>query len=274
MRASRAQSRNQLPFSLDLVVSTLARSPIFSRLSTEQLRSVVSDSRSVTLNRQAQIFEEGTRSLGMWVVAWGKVRLQRYGVEGRQHILGFRGAGAILEMSSGIDGRAHMSSATTVEPTHLLLIPRSELQEICRLIPNAMQIALDQLCLEVRQRDIALTVAVMKDGKARIACLLLRMAREFGVGDKGALSIGTRLTRSDIAGCSGIALETASRIMARLERLDILRTQAQVVHINDLSRLADVAGCDDCPLDCSVFNSGIFTRPSDTEDFATEPLAL
>lgn len=234
-------------------VAVLERCPLVRGLSRDEVEEIASRSSMYYFAAHRPVFEEGDPSHGAWIIVSGRVRLHHLMADGRQHAVGFRAPSAVLELSSAMDGRAYMSTATALEPTDLVLVPRTLLSELAREYPVTVRNAIDQLCLEVRQRDITTAVASLKDARGRIGCTLLWLARQFGVVDGKTIRIDYRLTRQDIADRSGVTIETAIRVMSDLQQRGVIRTHAQVIEIVDIDKVRDPARCEECQFDCSVF---------------------
>lgn len=200
-----------------------------------------------------QIFSEGQPSTGLWVLAEGRVRLFHADIRGRQQVVSFRGPTSSLELAAALDGRKHGASAAALEDCTLIYVPRSTLVSLSRAYPITIRNVIDQLCLELRQQDIATAITSLRDARGRIGCTLLQLAREHGSPIAGGSRIEYRLTRQDIADRSAVTLETAIRVLSSLQRSGALRTRAQVIEIVDLAGLERLTECESCELDCSVF---------------------
>lgn len=226
-----------------------------SGLDREQIRAIGALCSLHPVPAQHVIFEEGERCAGLWILISGRVRLHHAMADGRQHIIGFRAPTVPLELSSALDGRPYLSTATAIDDVTLVLVPRRALSSFAARYPITIRNAIDLLCLEVRQREIATVIASVKDARGRIGCTLLQLARQFGVPNGSSTKIAYRLTRQDIADRSGVTIETAIRVLSDLQHQGIIRTQAQVIEILDLDGLRDPTECGDCQFDCSVFKS-------------------
>ena len=237
-------------------VSTLERWPLVAGLTRNEVEEILSRSSIHHVPAHRKVFEEGERSRGAWIITAGRVRLHHLMADGRQHVVGFRAPAATLELSSAIDGRPYMATATTAEPTEVVLVPRTLLRELAVEYPLTVRNVIDQLCLEVRQRDITTAIASLKDARGRIGCTLLWLARQFGEHEGDTTRIDYRLTRQDIADRSGVTIETAIRVMSELQQRGIIRTRSQIIEILDIEQVRDPARCEECQFDCSVFASG------------------
>jgi CRP-like cAMP-binding protein len=203
---------------------------------------------------QDVIFEEGEASRGLWVLVSGRVRVYHAMADGRRQVVGFEGPVSALELSAALDGRPHMATVVALDECVLLFLSRPRLAEITRRHPAILGHFVDELCREVRRRDITTAIAATKDARGRIGCALLQLARQYGeAGANGSTRIAYRLTRQDIADRSGVTLETAIRVLSELQRQGVVRTQSQVIEILDVRALKGPTGCGDCLFDCSVF---------------------
>lgn len=239
---------------VERVIAALGRFPLLNGLTDAEIRDVASGCEFVQLPAHRNIFEEGERSRGLWVVTAGRVRLHHLLPDGRQQVVGFRAPTTAIDLSSALDGRPYTATATTMDHVELVLAPRALLVELSRRYPITIRNAIDLLCLEVRQRDISTAIAALKDARARIACALLLLARQFGVPVTGALRINSRLTRQDIADKAGVTVETAIRVMSDMQQRGVIRTDAQIIDVLDISQVRETANCADCQFECSVFS--------------------
>jgi CRP/FNR family transcriptional regulator, cyclic AMP receptor protein len=245
--------RDDSPERASRLVDVLRDCPLLFGIGDEDLEDIAAVCTTAAFQPQEQIFAEGESCRGLWLLAEGRVRLYHADAEGRQHVVSFRGPHSPLDLAPALDGRAHSASAVALESCSLVFIPRATLVTLGRDYPITIRNVVDQLCVELRQRDIATAIASLRDARGRICCTLLTLAREYGLRLPGALRIDYRLTRQDVADRSAVTLETAIRVLSDLQRKAIIRTQAQVIDILDLAGLQHSSECQECELDCSVF---------------------
>jgi len=240
--------------------TVLGMCALFAGLSRDDLEAMGRHTQHQQFPAQKDVFTEGERCDGLWVVDSGRLRLYHTSVEGRQQVLGFRSAGAALELGPALDGRPFTVSATSHEGASLVFLPRAALLDISRHPPMARNI-IDQLCIELRQLDIATAVATLKDARRRVYCAILRLAQQFGLRTtSGSIRIDYRLTRRDVADVSGVTLETAIRVLSDLQRRSIVRTRSQVIEILDLEGLEHPSACADCQLSCGIVDKDAGAR--------------
>jgi len=239
------------------LVAVLERCPLLAGLETWEVAEIAALCRFHAFAAQTDLFVEGQRCDGLWVLATGRVRLYHSAADGRQHVVSFRAPSSALELGPALDRRSYTATATALEDCMLVFVPRAVISHLAQNSPVTIRNTIDQLCLELRQRDIATAVATLKDARGRIGCALLQLARQYGVDTPHGLRIGFRLTRQDIADRSGVTIETAIRVLSDLQRQGILRTHAQMIEILDMERLQDPTNCGECQFDCSVFGPSL-----------------
>jgi CRP/FNR family transcriptional regulator, cyclic AMP receptor protein len=235
-------------------LQVLSRCKLFQGLEREGLLAFAGAARTHVFRAGTDLYAEGDVSNGLWVVAKGRVRLHHADSAGQYHVVRFHAAGSILNLASAIDGRPLATAATALNDVVALYIPRDELLDIGRRHWAATRNALNLLCLEIRQRDVAAAVGALKDARSRIICSLLQMAREFGVWTGTGVRIDYQLSRQDIAEQAGIRVETAVRALSDLRTLGMVETEDQIVELLDVAALRDINECSTCELDCAVFN--------------------
>jgi CRP/FNR family cyclic AMP-dependent transcriptional regulator len=235
------------------LVDVLRACSVLVGIANRDLEAIVAACATVTFRAQDRIFAEGQASGGLWVLAEGRVRLYHADAEGRQRVVSFRGPHASLDLASALDGRPHSVNASALDDCTLVIIPRSMLKTLSLKYPTAVRSVVDELCLELRQRDILTVVASLRGAHSRICCTLLQLARQYGRNICDGVRIDYRLARQDVADRSGVTIETAIRTLSELQRRAIIRTQVQLIDILDLPRLERSSECESCELDCTVF---------------------
>lgn len=199
------------------------------------------------------VFDEGAPCAGLWIILQGTARLFHLTADGRERIVAFRGPVSVLEVVPALDGKRHATTAMTLEPAVLALIPVSVIQEV-RRYPGPDQSFYNLLCQEIRQRDIDAAVASTRGAAERVACTLLRLALSFDApAADGSIAIDCPLPRQALADLVGIRVETVSRVLSELARDGVVDASGRGIRIRDPRGLRRAAGCGECQLDCTVF---------------------
>ena len=234
-------------------VAVLGGCNLFTGLPSRELERIAAASSTSIVRGGTDVFREGDPSTGLWVLAHGRTKLYHSSADGRSQIVNFAMGNSLLELGSALDGRAHSMTATALENSVLLLIPRRILLDLNRRYDTVVQRTIDELCSDLRQRDIVSTIAALKDARGTVVCAILQLAWQYGEPMAGGVRIGYQLSRQDLADRAGIRIETVIRILSDLRHENAIITKNHMIEITDLGALQRSVACHECLLDCSVF---------------------
>jgi CRP/FNR family cyclic AMP-dependent transcriptional regulator len=137
--------------------------------------------------------------------------------------LPFLGSGAVVGQLSMIDGRPRSASVVAVRPAALSFLSRAAFKAFAKNHPELYEYLVTLLAARLRETDAVIAAGSFLPNKGRPACTLLELAGDFGqeVGD-GRTVIRQQIGQSDLAAMTGIARESASRIINDWERQKII----------------------------------------------------
>jgi CRP-like cAMP-binding protein len=181
--------------------------------------------------RQRLLFREGEPAAALWVVRRGAVRVYHVSADGRPTTLESLGPGQIFGAISASDER-YPVSAEALEEGFAWCLPRTVLQRLLAEDPRAGVEMLGIVASRLRNAHIQLHSFAHDRAPARLARALLQVLRD----DEASV------TRRDLAETAGTTVETAIRVLRRLEREGILRSEAGHIAVLDRAALNRLAG--------------------------------
>ena len=142
---------------------------------------------------------------------------------GSERILAFLGSGAVVGELSMIDGLPRSASVVAVRPAALSFLSRAAFKAFAKKQPELYEYLVMLLAARLRETDATIAAGSFLPNKGRLACTLLELAGDFGedVG-YGRTVIRQKIGQSDLAAITGIARESASRIINDWERRKII----------------------------------------------------
>src|SRR5690348_14030139 len=93
--------------------------PLFEHLPAPDLELLTAQLRRRCYGPGETIVAQGERRTGLYIVAYGEVKLEMVTAEGQESILGFLGPGDFFGELSLLDGEAQMSDAVARQQTEL-----------------------------------------------------------------------------------------------------------------------------------------------------------
>lgn len=219
----------------------LRTTPIFSRLSPDDRRSVAEVARVGQFQKGETIFEQESPSNAFYAIASGRVKIFKMMPSGRDLILEVFGPGDPLGAVATYMDRPFPASAMALEDTTCVIIPRQDFFRLIESKPSLVRGLL--LGLTTRLVELTNRLAELTGGRIepRFARLFLKLGSEMGRAERGGTFVPLALSRQELADMTGTTVETCIRIMSRWNKEGIVRTEADgfvLVRRDALERLA------------------------------------
>jgi len=222
-------------------MAVLAQIPLFRRVSAEDRERLGALAQLREYARGEHVFHEGDDSTYFIVVVSGRVKVYKQTPAGHDLILEMFGAGGPLGAVAAYEARPYPASASALEPTTCLLIPRQSFFELLERHPTLVRGLLGSLSL--RLVELTTRLAELTGGRieSRFARLFLKLADQLGRSDRGGVFVPLVLSRQELADLTATTIETSIRIMSRWNKDDVLRTQKDGFVILDRQALEELA---------------------------------
>ncbi|MBM3237691.1 Crp/Fnr family transcriptional regulator [Candidatus Poribacteria bacterium] len=163
------------------------------------------------------LYWQGDSAEGLYLIQSGTVKVVKCNQEGDEFVVDFFGAGGFVGCCSLIGNERFPCTASTVEPTVVLRVPRGKFFKLMTDFPQVTIVFLGEVTRRLRQAHNSLQSLALDIAEMRVALTLLDIGKRFGIPQNGYLLLPTRLTRlEDIANMVGCTFETVSRTLTRL----------------------------------------------------------
>ncbi len=195
------------------------------------------------LVRGEHLFHTGERSLALYAIESGSVKLYTVTPSGEEQVFGFCFPGDLFGLDA-LGVPVHSCSAVALEPTTVYALSASELEAHCQRIP-ALQHEIHRL-LGRRIGDLHELMMVLGKKRAdeRLASFLVNLAARFTAPGARQAELHLSMTRYEIGCHLGLALETVSRLLRRFHDEGLIRMRSRYIRLLDLPRLRALAGLD------------------------------
>lgn len=205
--------------------SLMAGAPLFARLAADDRQRLEAVAQVRRYGRGEVIFSEGKPSAWVVAIISGRVKVSKATPGGKDVILELLGAGDPLGAVAAYEGCPFPATATALEDTTCILLPRREFFALMERFPTlarGLLLSLTHRLMEITQRVAELTGSHVEP---RFARLFLKLAREMGRQEPDGTLIPVTLTRQELADMTGTTIETCIRLMSRWNKQDIVRTK-------------------------------------------------
>ena len=204
----------------------------------QQLDDIIQ--RSKPLQKGQHLYREGDEFQSVYAVRSGALKAYRTTDDGREQVTGFYFPGEILGMD-GISKNIHASSARTLETSSVCEIPFASLSKLSTLMPNLQRHFFQLMSREITEDQVLITLLSKNSADERVAALLLSISTRNARRKLSATQFRLSMSRVDIGNYLGLTVETVSRVLSRMQKLNILRVDNKEIEILDLQGMREIA---------------------------------
>ncbi len=171
----------------------------------------------------------------VYFIVDGWVKIRTYNLEGKEVTLNIIGKGELFGEMAALDEVPRSTDVITLTPTVIGSMPSQDFVKLLQTEALAGMRLAQLMARRLRQINRRLRLRE-SDSQSRVADTLLFLAE--GQGKKG--QTGTEipnLPHRELSSLSGLARETVTRVLTRLEKKGLIRRDQDIICIPDLSAL-------------------------------------
>ncbi|QDE39386.1 cyclic nucleotide-binding domain-containing protein [Luteibacter pinisoli] len=183
-----------------------------------------------TYQRGDTVFRQGQPFNALYVVRSGAVRVALGDAHGGQQVLGFRLPGEILGIDALLDD-SHRTDATALERTTICEVPFDRLEELFHQVPELQPKMMRELGREVASAQEHVLAMGRQQALERVAMFLRSLLERYDRLSRPTDCLRLPMGRSDIACYLGLAVETVSRALGRMEENGVLSASGRHLRI-------------------------------------------
>ncbi|MDH4317475.1 MAG: Crp/Fnr family transcriptional regulator [Desulfobulbaceae bacterium] len=220
---------------MDKKTEIIASSLLFNGLPEDQLKAVSAIAIEKRFGRNEDIFFEGDKADGFYMVADGRVKIYKMSFDGKEQILHIYGGGEPFGEVPVFNGRPYPANAVSLVKTTTFYFPRKEFVGLVRENSDLALNMLGMLSLRLRQFAHQVELLSLKEVPGRLASYLVYLAEEQGRQDKVTLDI----PKGQLASLLGTIPETLSRIFAKMSEEGLIKVEGKEIYLQDLEGLRE-----------------------------------
>jgi CRP/FNR family transcriptional regulator len=193
------------------------------------------------IQRGGCLYRQGDTITSLYLVSSGTIKLSVLSADGDEQVLGFYWPGDMLGLDA-LESGYHGCTATVLETSSVCTLLLAQFDDMSRQL-SGIRRQMDHVYGRQMSRDrFLLQTLVCKDAEQRLARFLLDLAQRFATRGLAADEFQLSMSRHDIASYLGLAVETVSRLFARLQEDQLLIVERRHIRLLDLTRLQQLAG--------------------------------
>ena len=213
---------------------------VFSTLTTTELNELEEVKSYISFGDGELIFKERQRPFGIYIVQDGKVKISKYGFEGREYIVRFAKKGNIIGYRSFFSGEHYSCSATAISETILCFISGDVILDLIRRNSELALQFMKYLAQDLKYAEKKSISIAQKPVRERVAESIIILKDIYGFEQNNTI-VDVSLKRDEIASIAGTSRETVTRLLSEFNEEEILLLEGRKIRILDLPRLQAIA---------------------------------
>jgi CRP-like cAMP-binding protein len=166
----------------------------------------------------------------------GWVKIRTYNLDGKEVTLNILGKGELFGEMAALDEVPRSTDVITLAPTLIGNMPAQDFVELITTEPKAGLRLAQLMGRRLRQVNRRLRLRE-SDSTSRVADILLFLAEGQGTtSDQGGTQI-PNLPHRELSGLSGLARETVTRVLSKLEKKGLIHRERDILSIPDVHAL-------------------------------------
>jgi CRP/FNR family transcriptional regulator, cyclic AMP receptor protein len=213
----------------------VASAPFFQGLPESAVELALSNLVTRTHPSNQVILLENDWGGAVYFILDGWVKIRTYNMEGKELTLNIIGKGELFGEMAALDEVPRSTDVITLTPTMIGSMPSQDFVKLLHTEPLAGMRLAQLMARRLRQVNRKLRLRE-SDSQSRVADTLLFLAE--GQGTQG--QTGTQipnLPQRELSSLSGLARETVTRVLTKLEKKGLIKRDSDVICIPDLSAL-------------------------------------
>lgn len=222
--------------------SLLSPLPPFSKLSREQIRTILNLATTRRYDKGVSVFTEGDVAGQFYLLLDGTIRAVKITAEGEQVTSLHIPAGQLFGISQALGRDTYPATAMAASEVLALSWPTSLWKTFIADYPGFASETYKTVGDRVTEMNTRIVEMSTQHVEQRIARALLRLAKQSGRPIEIGTEIGTEIdfpiTRKDMSELTGTTLQTVSRLLSAWEKDGVVNSKRKKIIVCDSKRLA------------------------------------
>ncbi|HEY3335004.1 MAG TPA: Crp/Fnr family transcriptional regulator [Candidatus Limnocylindrales bacterium] len=235
-------SQTRPPTDPNALRAALEAVPLFRDLEPDELALLMGSVRTRRYRRGEVIFHQGDPGDALYIILTGRVKISSPSDTGVEAILASLRPGEFFGSLALLDGAPRSASATAVEATETLILPRDRFRQLVNDVPAIRDHVFAELAHELRRLTNHVEELHFLDIAGRLAARLARLADEQGrsAGD-GDIRLDGPLTQGELAAMVGSTRQSVNKLLGFFVDDGLIRIERDAIVIHDLAGLQRAA---------------------------------
>lgn len=194
-----------------------------------------------TLKKGERLYRGGDADKSLYAVRSGSFKTVLTTQDGDEQVLGFHLPGDLMGFDAFAAHR-HTCDSIALETAAVCELPLSYVDDLHDEIPSLHEHIRSLVGREISADNTMLLLLGKKQAEERLASFLVSLSNRFQERHFSGSKFNLSMSRQDIGNYLGMAVETVSRLFAKLQEQGIVHVEKRLVTIHDMDRLKQLVG--------------------------------
>ena len=214
---------------------------LFADLDEADFETLVASVETRRYRRGEAVFRQGDPGDALYVVLNGRVRIASPSEGGVEAILATLRPGEFFGALALLDGAPRSATATAVEATETLVLPRETFRRLVNDVPSIRDHVFVGLAQELRRLTHHVEELHFLDIAGRLAARLARIADEQGETADVEIRLDAPITQGELAAMVGSTRQSVNKLLGWFVDDGLIRLERDAIVIIDLPGLRRAA---------------------------------
>ncbi|TDK50654.1 Crp/Fnr family transcriptional regulator [Antarcticimicrobium luteum] len=177
------------------------------------------------------LYHQGSGCRSVYCVSGGLFAIRSIGPDGTSSLMRLAYPGEIIGYRAFLKGGEHSTEASALMPSRVCTVAERDARHVIRASPAVLERIAKRCADGLDQCREQLMSKETVSNKDRLFDLLNRLMSAFGEEAGGGRRVRLPMSRQDLADLIGVAPETLSRLLSRLEREGALRASGRRIEM-------------------------------------------
>lgn len=212
---------------------------LFSSLTDEELHKITDRLVVKKFRKNEIILQVEDTNKYMYIILNGKTKVIQTTEDGKEILLAMHQSGEFFGEMSLIDGKTSPATVIATEDSTVAVISKEDFYSLVKTQKKVLDNLLLILCSRYRESWEKIQMLNLKNASQRIKILFLMLSDKYGEKTTEGVTLNVKLTHQEIADMAGMARETVTRVIDRLQKdgeISILKNKFIHLSANFLQR--------------------------------------
>ena len=212
----------------------LNKIPLLQLLKKRDWERLQSKARIQELSRRTVVYLPGDPGDSVYFVNGGRVKVSKVTRDGREITLFYLGPGEIFGENSLFHEGPRKEMVETADDSLVTLIPKQLMEKFLSRGSKKFLLELFKV-ISARRREVEhrMQHLLFRDVSAKLAELILDLAKEYGVEEPDGVRVALKITHQEMANLIGSTRETVSLTLSQFRKKELIRLHRRQVIILD-----------------------------------------